>query len=57
MDNGNDHVLQDAVRTATVLKYGISCPIAAADLAWQQKRILVSYLVYKSRDTLTESNN
>lgn len=38
MDNGNDHVLQDAVRTATALKYGISGPIAAADLVWQQKK-------------------
>lgn len=38
MDNGNDHVLQDAVRTATALKYGISGPIAAADLVWRQKK-------------------
>ena len=38
MDNGNNHVLQDAVRTATALKYGISGPIAAADLVWQQKK-------------------
>ena len=38
MDNGNDHVLQDAIRTATALKYGISGPIAAADLVWQQKK-------------------
>ena len=38
MDNGNDHVLQDAIRTATALKYGISGPIAAADLVWRQKK-------------------
>ena len=38
MYNGNDHVLQDAIRTATALKYGISGPIAAADLVWQQKK-------------------
>lgn len=38
MDNENNHVLQDAVRTATALKYGISGPIAAADLVWQQKK-------------------
>ena len=38
MDNGNDHVLQDAIRTATALKYGISGPIAATDLVWQQKK-------------------
>ena len=38
MDNGNDRELQNAVRTATAIKYGISGPIAVADTLWQQKK-------------------
>ena len=38
MDNGNDRELQNAVRTATAIKYGISGPIAVADTIWQQKK-------------------
>jgi len=38
MDNGNNRELQNAVRTATAIKYGISGPIAVADTLWQQKK-------------------
>ena len=38
MDKWNDRELQNAVRTATAIKYGISGPIAVADTIWQQKK-------------------
>ena len=38
MDNGNNHELRNAIKMASVMKYGVSGPIAAADLVWQQKK-------------------
>lgn len=54
MVNGNDYVLQDTIRKASALRYGISGPMVAVDLVWQQKKnigmILVStaFLTYNS---------
>ena len=38
MDNGNDRELQNAVRGASAIKFGISGSIAVADTLWQQKK-------------------